>query len=147
MNIPDEALFDNLEQVWVKFGRQPFYGEVRKPLSKFAVDVYCRRFGSWIKACGAFIQHKGSDPQFFKTVVPARSSARSRNISEKDRLKIFQRDHHVCVVCGKSPATHRGITLHVDHIKPFSKGGNNSLANLRTLCNKCNLGKGAEEGL
>jgi 5-methylcytosine-specific restriction endonuclease McrA len=30
----------------------------------------------------------------------------------------------------------------VDHIVPWSKGGETILENLRTLCSKCNLGKG-----
>jgi 5-methylcytosine-specific restriction endonuclease McrA len=36
-----------------------------------------------------------------------------------------------------------GVELHVDHVTPWSKGGETTLANLQTLCNKCNLGKGA----
>lgn len=31
--------------------------------------------------------------------------------------------------------------LHVDHIKPWSKGGTTEYGNLQTLCEKCNLGK------
>ena len=33
------------------------------------------------------------------------------------------------------------VKLHVDHIKPVSKGGKTELSNLRTLCERCNLGK------
>ncbi|MCW5775769.1 MAG: HNH endonuclease [Phycisphaeraceae bacterium] len=33
--------------------------------------------------------------------------------------------------------------LHVDHILAWSNGGETVLANLQTLCDRCNLGKGA----
>jgi 5-methylcytosine-specific restriction endonuclease McrA len=31
--------------------------------------------------------------------------------------------------------------LHIDHIVPWSKGGETALENLETLCSECNLGK------
>jgi len=33
------------------------------------------------------------------------------------------------------------VTLHADHIKPWSKGGETVIENLQTLCSKCNIGK------
>lgn len=33
------------------------------------------------------------------------------------------------------------VVLHVDHIKPVSKGGKNTITNLITACRDCNLGK------
>ena len=33
------------------------------------------------------------------------------------------------------------IELHIDHIIPWSKGGETVLENLQTLCSDCNLGK------
>ena len=44
-----------------------------------------------------------------------------------------------CVSCGRCAAD--GIILHVDHIIPRSKGGNNHIDNYQTLCDKCNIGK------
>lgn len=141
MNIPDEELYENLEKIWIKLGRQPFYSEIKKPASKYCVDVYCRRFGGWMKACEAFIRFKKKDPKFAK-LVKVKSKVKTRTISERMRLKIFKRDGYKCVVCGKSPATNPGTILHVDHVIPYSKGGDSSFENLRTLCQKCNLGKG-----
>ncbi len=43
-----------------------------------------------------------------------------------------------CALCG---ATKKERPLHVDHIKPRSRGGKNELANLQVLCIACNLAK------
>ena len=37
----------------------------------------------------------------------------------------MKRDYFTCKICGSSPAKDNSITLHVDHIIPFSKGGEN----------------------
>lgn len=55
---------------------------------------------------------------------------------------VFERDGYRCKECG---ATNKETTLHVDHIKPVSKGGTNDPSNLQTLCEKCNLAKHTEE--
>lgn len=55
------------------------------------------------------------------------------------RYEILQRDRFRCVLCGCSAED--GVTLHVDHIQPVSKGGKTTRDNLRTLCESCNLGK------
>ena len=55
------------------------------------------------------------------------------------RYDIMKRDGFKCVLCGRTPKD--GITLHVDHILPVSKGGKTVPSNLRTLCSICNLGK------
>lgn len=55
------------------------------------------------------------------------------------RYRVLKHDHYRCVICGRSAKD--GIKLHVDHIKPVSRGGKTELNNLRTLCSDCNLGK------
>ena len=55
------------------------------------------------------------------------------------RYDILKRDGFRCVLCGRSQD--HGITLHVDHIIPVSKGGKTEYSNLRTLCSECNMGK------
>lgn len=146
MTITNQELFDNLEIIWRTLGRQPFVNEIKKSLSEFNHTTYQRRFGSWLKACEAFIKHKKGDIEFIK-LINEKSSSRNKSINEKTRLKVLKRDNYKCVYCGKSPAIHPGIILHIDHIKPFSKDGDNSLENLQTLCNKCNLGKGNDESV
>lgn len=59
-------------------------------------------------------------------------------ISKKLRFEVFKRDSFKCQYCGSSAPD---VILHVDHIEPISKGGDNSIVNLITACNSCNLGK------
>ena len=56
-------------------------------------------------------------------------------------LKRFTFGIYLRKVSGVSPAKDKNVELHVDHIKPWSKGGETILENLQTLCQKCNLGK------
>ena len=63
-----------------------------------------------------------------------------KNLSKKLRFEVFKRDAFKCQYCGSSAPE---VVLHVDHIKPVSKGGKNELVNLITSCQDCNQGKGA----
>lgn len=58
------------------------------------------------------------------------------------RYDILKRDGFRCTICGRSQDD--GVKLHVDHIKPVSKGGRTTPSNLRTLCEDCNQGKKAK---
>jgi len=60
-------------------------------------------------------------------------------ISDSLRYDILNRDDFKCVICGAS--SREGVRLHVDHIIPVSKGGKSVPNNLRTLCERCNVGK------
>ena len=68
-------------------------------------------------------------------------SNNSRKISDKLRYQILKRDNFKCCSCGASPAKDSSVELHIDHIIPWSKGGQTVAENLQTLCSKCNLGK------
>ena len=65
-----------------------------------------------------------------------------RSTSMKLRFDILRRDNFKCCACGASPAKDPAVELHVDHIIPWSKGGETTMDNLQTLCSKCNFGKG-----
>lgn len=54
------------------------------------------------------------------------------------RERIYERDGYRCVECGSED------DLTLDHIHPRSLAGNDSDANLRTLCRPCNSRKGAK---
>lgn len=60
-------------------------------------------------------------------------------MTESLRYNVLRRDGFRCQICGASAK--EGATLHVDHIIPVSKGGKTEMSNLRTLCDRCNLGK------
>ena len=64
-----------------------------------------------------------------------------REISLSLRYKVLKRDSFKCRICGASPAKDPSVELHIDHIIPWSKGGETTEDNLQTLCSKCNLGK------
>ena len=65
-----------------------------------------------------------------------------KSLSKKIRFEVLKRDSFKCQYCGE-PAP--DVVLHVDHIKPVSKGGDNTITNLVTACQGCNAGKGVRE--
>lgn len=80
-------------------------------------------------------------PPAARTEIPREKQAKVRKpIAARLRYWVMQRDGHRCVLCG-ADATQ--TTLHLDHIVPVCRGGENTEANLRTTCADCNLGKGA----
>lgn len=60
-------------------------------------------------------------------------------LNDSLRYDIMRRDNFTCQLCGSTAKD--GVKLHVDHIIPVSKGGETIESNLRTLCDRCNLGK------
>mgnify|MGYP003564851842 FL=1 len=65
------------------------------------------------------------------------NSRQGDDFTQSDKLKILERDNYKCVICGKGKA--EGMELHVDHIKPKSLGGTNSIENGQTLCSQHNF--------
>ena len=73
--------------------------------------------------------------------ISSSSAERERRlVTASLRYDILKRDQFRCCICGRS-AQQDGVTLHVDHIVPVSKGGKSTPENLRTLCASCNIGK------
>ncbi len=153
LNIPEKELFKNIEDIWVQLGRQPKYDEVKKPFSKYSVGTYDKRFGSWRKALEKFIEYIDEKDEHIQEDATENIQADNikkegnkrrtkRNISDRLRFTIFLRDGFRCQSCGRGPVATPGVELHVDHIVPWSQGGETEPANLQTKCKKCNLGKG-----
>lgn len=151
--VSDEELFENLEHVWQTLGRAPTTADMRPPISRLSAHVYTRRFGNWRKALESFVAAVGengsssSDPEpqaiSFLPVNVQQVPRSSRTIGWRLRWLVMKRDRFTCRACGRSPATHAETVLHVDHVIPWSKGGETVESNLRTLCEQCNVGKGA----
>ena len=63
----------------------------------------------------------------------------SRSIPKSWRVEILEKNGYACVHCGTDL---KNTKSHIDHIVPFSKGGDTVLSNLQPLCAACNLAKG-----
>jgi hypothetical protein len=71
--------------------------------------------------------------------VLADRARRKAEVASGLRFKVFLRDGFRCRYCGL--CVDDGAVLHVDHVYPKSKGGEDTLENLVTACVDCNLGK------
>jgi hypothetical protein len=147
----EKELFDEMERIWTQLGHRPSKDDWQSSNPKISYDTYLRNFGGWRNACLRFIEFKmgkrilTDDEEVLptkKTNSKSTTERKTRHIPARLRLKVLHRDNYRCVKCGKSPATNIGVQLHIDHIVPFAKGGENTESNLRTLCATCNLGKG-----
>jgi hypothetical protein len=142
LNISNDDLFENLVEVWAKLGRQPRYRDVVPETSRYSSNTYGSRFGTWRGALLAFADWANgeqlSEPKLNQT-DKNQGRRTSRNINWRLRAQILMRDGAICQLCGARPAD--GVRLHVDHILPWSKGGETLYENLQILCEKCNLGK------
>ena len=61
-----------------------------------------------------------------------------RTIPKSLRFEILKRDSFTCQYCGRSAPN---VTLHIDHIIPWSKVKEHKIENLQVACSDCNLGK------
>jgi|SRR3972149_6815365 len=149
-NITELDLFKNMENVWIKLGRQPTYDEMKYPLSKYSVSPYHEKFGKWNHALEAFVNYINTDDKEEENddslfIVKNQNDdltikhKTKRNISDRLRFQILMRDGFTCKSCGRSPVKDLNVELHVDHIIPWSKGGETIPENLETKCEKCNL--------
>lgn len=144
---------------------------IKGNISLYSIDTFKRRFGGWRKALEAFVNYinqtsfyEDENSEEAKNIyqidgvennTPSKKAidksedetprsplhTTSRNINTRLRFKVLQRDNFKCCACGASPAKDPSVVLHVDHIIPWSKGGETVEENLQTLCSKCNLGK------
>lgn len=150
-------LLEEIERIWINLGRQPTTTDIKNGISKYSLNTYERRFGTWRKALESFVSYINGEQEVEKPVenddvilpnVIQQRIAKAdqihktkRDINLRLRFKVMQRDNFKCCMCGASPATDPTVILHIDHIIPWAKGGETTIDNLQTLCSKCNLGK------
>lgn len=167
--IGEQDLFDEIERMWRLLGRQPTTTDIIKSgISIYSIDTYKRRFGGWRKALEAFVayinnesisslENKSTDADRINgnAHVESKNETQSQNelsslrtihrssrsVTTRMRFLVMKRDSFKCCICGASPAKDPSVELHIDHIIPWSKGGETIMDNLQTLCSKCNLGK------
>lgn len=158
--VDDEDLLKEIERIWIELGRQPTTTDIKKGISKYDLNTFSRRFGGWRGALQYFVDWVNSEEETKTRTVniveeidaeenknitdekEIKTKRTSRNINLRLRFRVLLKDNFKCCLCGDSPAKNPSIELHVDHIKPWSKGGETVIENLQTLCSKCNLGKG-----
>lgn len=170
-NLSNDDVFSEIERLWVELGRQPSCTDIRKGLSLYSLSTYLYHFGSWRKALESFVayvnanddtyentttnntddnielhigeNHSSNEPNMVNLLNKGQRLKRtSRTIPVGLRFKIMKRDKFMCCICGRSPAKHDKVELHVDHIIPWADGGETVWDNLQTLCTDCNWGKG-----
>lgn len=146
-------LFKNLEEVWVKLGRQPVSRDMRRPVSEFSHSSYISKFGTFRKALEEFVKFINSDSAQGTDKIEIEQNASEttqaneliykhktkRYPSERLKVQVLMRDGNKCRLCGR---TLTGDNIHFDHIFPWSKGGETVLENLQILCEAHNLAKG-----
>jgi hypothetical protein len=149
----DDELFENLERLWEKLGKQPKTDDFLKPFSRYSSGVYKKRFGSIRKALEAFVQSVNepqkpfvdqSEDAILSAPAPSKSPIRHktpRTISWRMKFLVMRRDNFKCRITGRSPATDPNVILEVDHINPWEQGGETVMENLQTLAKEINIGK------
>lgn len=154
--IPKVLLLKNLEKVRQRLKRLPQKRDMCSPLSKYSATAYRNNFGSWssaIKHLHRYMKDKkvyleqlklSEEKQVLKNIekVLQKKKKENRSISYRLRYMILDRDRYMCRACGASPSDDARVKLEIDHIIPWSKGGDSSPGNLQTLCSICNNGKG-----
>ena len=151
-------MFDEIERLWIDKGAQPTTSDIKSGKSIYSLNTFARHFGGFRNALEKFLQYienrdvyilpvsqsKKSNKEEKETSKPKNKTVKhktSRDINTTLRFKVLKRDNFKCCACGASPAKNPNVELHVDHIIPWSKGGETTIDNLQTLCSKCNLGK------
>lgn len=142
----------------LKLSQDAYHRRERKLFSKKTispvVDCTCRVYMAYSSSKGQVNLDKTDMFSFDEMFACLESISRSRldkstyskmalvergEVSDSLRYDILNRDNFTCVICGASARL--GARLHVDHIVPIAKGGKSTPDNLRTLCERCNIGK------
>lgn len=145
IGISDDELYSEIENVWISLGKQPSYTQMNE-LGKYSIGTYEKRFGGWRLALEAFVNYINDEKNDTLGIDRVRGTNErlhqtQRKINLRLRFKVLARDNFKCVACGKSPAIDGEVKLEVDHVIPWSKGGETVFENLQTLCRECNAGK------
>lgn len=126
INYTDEELFEKILNIWQFKGKQPVRKDLAFPPSKISQSPYNRRFHSWITAIKEFVKYandKNIEVNKNDSVDRVNMKCLGRDPSLRLRYQVLKRDNFSCCQCGAGPAKDSSVTLHIDHIIPWSKGG------------------------
>ena len=76
---------------------------------------------------------------WFRGISPGTSRTR---LPESVRTAVINRDGLVCQLCGGDVLPG---DVHIDHVVPWSRGGQHTLGNLQVAHSRCNIRKGARD--
>lgn len=141
--ITKEQLLEAIYEAWDRLGRQPNTRDVRNKEVPYGLTTYINQFDSWRNTMIAFVDYaKRREGQIVTTpaVSPVQHKT-GRTPSAKLKKQIFERDNATCQQCGTNEEKEPGVKLVIDHIIPYSKGGETIYENLQVLCRKCNIEK------
>lgn len=116
----------------------------------------CKHVHSWHVACAVLLPHPtipgwahecycGRGARQTMAKPPTRAA-----IPASIRAAVIARDGHICTLCGgnvyvRARKPVRRLTL--DHIIPYSRGGPDTVENLRVACLSCNARRGCDDRL
>lgn len=141
--ISKEQLLEAIYEAWGRLGRQPNTRDVRNKEVPYGLTTYINQFGSWRNTMIAFVDYVKKRKGLIAatpTVNPVQHKT-GRTPSAKLRKQIFVRDNATCQQCRINKEKEPNVKLVIDHIIPYSKGGETVYENLQVLCRKCNVEK------
>ena len=141
--VTKEQLLEAIYEAWERLGRQPNTRDVRNKEVPYGLTTYINQFGSWRECVIEFVEYVKIRQGNAITTPPISQVKHTtgRTPSAKLRKLIFERDNATCLLCGTNEEKEPGVKLVIDHIIPYSKGGETTYDNLQVLCRSCNIEK------
>ncbi len=133
-------IFILIKNLWLKLNRQPTIREFEEN-TKHTSKIIISNFGKWSNCLKEFVEWANNEKLSLENIITIKQHKTRRAPSASLRNDVMKRDNYRCVICGRSPSSTPGLELHIDHIIPYSLGGETIFSNLQTLCSDCNLGK------
>ncbi len=142
------SLFQQMERIWKKSARQPQCKDYQLIPRAPTYATYIARFGSWQNALQAFVTWANSRPLTAKQKIHLYSTPENPHPPKTSHAQhpppLRNPPPRQLQMRPMWPLTSKRTwryLLHLDHIKPWSPGGETVYENLQTLCESCNLGK------
>lgn len=139
--ITKEQLLEAIYEAWERLGRQPNTRDIRNKEVPYGLTTYINQFGSWRNTIIAFVEYVRTRKNQI-SLIPETSPIvhnTGRTPSAKLKRLIFERDNATCRQCGTNKGKEPNVKLVIDHIVPYSKGGETIYDNLQVLCRRCNI--------